>query len=140
MMLRVVLDTNVLVSALLNPQGKPAQLLTLIQEGSLGLCVCEDISSEYSEVLARRKFPFDTALIEGTMTYFRKIGDVVTPVVQGRDFSQDPKDEVFYNLMKTTGAILVTGNTKHFPEETDVMSPSKFLRTFFYCWPPCATA
>ena len=51
---RIVLDTNVLVSAFLNPNGTPAQLLTLVLAGELKLLFDERIMAEYAEVLARR--------------------------------------------------------------------------------------
>jgi putative PIN family toxin of toxin-antitoxin system len=127
MISRIVLDTNVLISALLNPRGRPAQLLALIQKGSVRLCVCDDTLSEYTEVLTREKFSFDPALIEGTMAYLKTMGYFVIPAAQNINFSRDPKDEVFYNLAKTTDAVLVTGNARHFSDETDVMSPYEFL-------------
>ena len=60
-MIRVVLDTNILVSALLNPQGLPAQifLLTIFDSG-MQLCVTGDIFAEYEEVFAG---PGSTAVI-----------------------------------------------------------------------------
>lgn len=46
-MIRVVLDTNILVSALLQPLGPSAQLLVLGLNGSLQLCISGNIYAEY---------------------------------------------------------------------------------------------
>ena len=58
---RIVLDTNVLVSAFLNPTGAPAQVLTLLLAGELKLLFDERILAEYAEVLARPRFALDLA-------------------------------------------------------------------------------
>jgi putative PIN family toxin of toxin-antitoxin system len=54
-MIRVVLDTNVLISALLQPEGPPAQVLvTIIAGPAARMCVSGDIHAEYEEVIRRR--------------------------------------------------------------------------------------
>ena len=55
-MLKVVIDTNVLVSALLKPDSVPELILSLILEGEMVLCLSEPIATEYEEVLKREKF------------------------------------------------------------------------------------
>jgi putative PIN family toxin of toxin-antitoxin system len=56
-MIRVVLDTNILVSALLQPQGVPARTILISLAGiTAQLCVSGDIYAEYEEVLRRAKF------------------------------------------------------------------------------------
>ena len=55
-MFKVVIDTNVLVSALLKPDSVPELILSLILEGEMVLCLSEPIATEYEEVLEREKF------------------------------------------------------------------------------------
>ena len=55
-MLKVVIDTNVLVSALLKPDSVPDLILSLVLEGEIILCLSEPIATEYEEVLRREKF------------------------------------------------------------------------------------
>jgi putative PIN family toxin of toxin-antitoxin system len=55
-MIRVVLDTNIIVSALLQPLGPPAQLLVLALAGSIQLCVSGSVYAEYEEVISRPRF------------------------------------------------------------------------------------
>ena len=61
--MRIVLDTNVLVSALLSPHGAPAAVLQLVVTGRVVLCFDARVLSEYREVLRREKFDFDMGLL-----------------------------------------------------------------------------
>jgi len=57
--IRVVSDTNVLVSAMISPSGNEAVLTLAIARGLLTPCFSTEIVSEYEDVLRRRKFGFD---------------------------------------------------------------------------------
>ena len=64
-MIRVVLDTNILVSALLQPQGLPARIFLMTLAGTAAqLCVSGDVYAEYEEVIRRPKFKRSEAVIE----------------------------------------------------------------------------
>jgi putative PIN family toxin of toxin-antitoxin system len=58
-MIRVVIDTNILVSALLQPSGLPAQVFVLALGGSIQLCVSGEVYAEYEEVISRPRFQRD---------------------------------------------------------------------------------
>jgi len=74
-MIRVVLDTNILVSALLQPQGLPARTFLMTLAGTTAqLCVSGDIYAEYEEVIQRPKFNRREALIEAALRAIRKMG------------------------------------------------------------------
>jgi putative PIN family toxin of toxin-antitoxin system len=76
-MIRIVLDTNVLLSALLNPQGAPAQVLLLtILEPDIQLCVSGEIFAEYAEVLRRPKFSRGRSEIDGALRSIREKGSL----------------------------------------------------------------
>jgi len=80
-MIRIVLDTNVLLSALLNPQGAPAQVLLLtILEPDIHLCVSGEIFAEYEEVLHRPKFSRGRSEIDGALRSIRENGLWVKPM------------------------------------------------------------
>jgi uncharacterized protein len=63
--IRLVLDTNVLVSALLQPMSPPAQVLTIALAASTQLCVSASVYAEYEDVLARPRFHFTEDVITG---------------------------------------------------------------------------
>jgi putative PIN family toxin of toxin-antitoxin system len=73
-MIRVVLDTNILISALLQPQGVPARTFLISLAGiTAQLCVSGDIYSEYEEVLRRAKFNRSEAAMEAALRAIRKM-------------------------------------------------------------------
>lgn len=73
-MIRVVYDTNIVVSGLLNPEGVPALLLNLATEGFVKLVVSEEILKEYEEVLMRPKFGLSQRLVKRFLQRLRSRG------------------------------------------------------------------
>lgn len=71
-MIRVVLDTNIIVSALLHPLGPPAQVLMLALGGSIQLCVSGSIYAEYEEVISRPRFQRREEIIGGALHAIRE--------------------------------------------------------------------
>src|ERR1700730_18352348 len=130
-MIRVVLDTNILVSALLQPQGLPAQtFLTTVGGTAAQLCVSGDIYAEYEEVLRRPRFNRPEAVIEHTLRAIRQNGFWVKPSKKLYACS-DPDDDIFLECAQAARAhYLVTGNLKHFPAKwanTQIVTARQFL-------------
>lgn len=114
-MIRVVFDTNILVSALLQPVGPSAQLLVLAFSGSIQLCVTGSIYAEYEEVISRPRFQRSPEVITGTLQAIRDAGFWVRPTAPVNVCS-DPDDDIFLECAEAAHAdYLVTGNLKHFP-------------------------
>ena len=129
--MKVVLDTNVLVSGLLKPRSKPAKILRLILQGDIDIIISEHILSEYYEVLRREKFSFEREDIEEIIEIFRSYGIRATALLETA-WLPDPDDIPFLEAaMSMKADALVTGNKKHFPAKNckgvKVMSPSEFL-------------
>lgn len=132
--MKIVLDTNVLVSGLLQPKGKPARLLELLSEGKVVCCVDPRLLLEYEDVLRRPEFPFDPDDIDALIEYMRRYGffpDVVPLSIS----IPDPDDLPFLEVAVAGQAeALVTGNTRHFPRAValgvPVMAPSRFLEYY----------
>jgi putative PIN family toxin of toxin-antitoxin system len=115
-MIRVVIDTNILVSALLQPEGLPAAVLTLAFSGDVQLCISEAIYAEYDEVVRRPRFKRSADVIEGMLRSIRKLGHWVTPSILV-DECTDPDDNMFLECAQAAAAdYVVTGNLRHFPE------------------------
>jgi len=112
---RVVIDTNVLVSALLSPNGTSAVILGMIAEGSIDSIYCNAIMNEYSKVLSRPIFGFTRETIDEALDIFILRGIIVIPEKSLIRF-RDENDRVFYDSAITGDAELITFNTKHFPK------------------------
>jgi putative PIN family toxin of toxin-antitoxin system len=127
---RIVLDTNVLVSAFLNPIGAPAQVLTLVLAGELRVLFDSRILDEYAEVLARSRFGLERDDVAEVLRQLEADGEqiVASPsAVQLTDADDLPFLEV--GLSGNADA-LVTGNVRHFPGSlgVDVLSPRALLQ------------
>jgi putative PIN family toxin of toxin-antitoxin system len=130
-MIRVVLDTNILISALLQPQGFPARsFLTALAGTKAQLCVSGDIYAEYEEVMRRPKFNRSEAVIEQTLRAIRQNGFWIKPAEKIRSCS-DPDDDIFLECSQAARAhYLVTGNLKHFPAKwanAQIVTARQFL-------------
>jgi uncharacterized protein len=114
-MIRVVLDTNIIVSALLQPLGPPARVLALALGGSMQLCVSGGIYAEYEEVISRPRFKRGSDIVAGALAAIRDHGFWVRPT-EHVNICSDPDDDIFLECAQAAHAdYLVTGNLKHFP-------------------------
>lgn len=115
--MKVVLDTNVLVSGLLSPQGAPATVLRCVVAGAASVCFDERILSEYRSVLARSKFGFDAEQVAVLLEFLQATGQPVLAPPLALSLP-DPSDEAFVEVAVASAAdFLVTGNLKHFPAD-----------------------
>ncbi|GHU99166.1 PIN domain-containing protein [Spirochaetia bacterium] len=126
MIQRIVLDTNVIVSALLTPSGKPAAVLKIAAAGNLQICHNSQILAEYRDVLSRPKLKIDPKDSSRLLDILFLTGLSITP--KPSTFPMiDGKDRVFYDTAKACDALLVTGNKRHYPEEAFILTPAEFL-------------
>src|SRR5437899_1788112 len=129
--MRIVLDTNVIVSGLLQPKGKPAQVLALALAGAVRVCHEQRILAEYSEVLARARFRFDPARVREVLSKLELDGLAVEPVREPLHLP-DPDDEPFLAVALAASAdYVVTGNLADYPAAKRrgcaVVSPAEFM-------------
>lgn len=114
-MIRLVLDTNVVVSAVINGSGFEAQVLDIALAGRVASFVTEAILLEYEEVLSRPKFGFMRADVDAVMRLIRMRATLVHPKRRVR-VSSDEEDNRFLECAAEARAdFLVTGNLRHFP-------------------------
>lgn len=125
----VVIDTNILVSALWSKNGTPAKILSMVISGNLIPCYDYRILGEYREVLARPKFKFSNGEINSLLEWFADNGRSVVAEPLDVAFT-DEADKKFYEVTKFCGAKLITGNRKHFPEDKQVLTVSEFLEQY----------
>ena len=130
MKLYAVIDTNVLVSALLRWDSVPGAVLEQALTGSIIPLLSDEIIAEYEEVLRRKKFPFKEQDIEAVTDGIRMRGVFLDPE-KAEEKLPDPKDAIFYAVTmearKDSDAYLVTGNIRHFPLKPYVVTPREML-------------
>jgi putative PIN family toxin of toxin-antitoxin system len=126
----VVLDTNVLVSALLSPFGPPARVLDLALSGEIRLAYDDRLMAEYREVLARSKFGFAPEDVADLLAFLEADGEPVTARPLPPELP-DADDLPFLEVAAQAEATLITGNTAHYPTSfrgsVVVLTPAEFL-------------
>ena len=127
----VVIDTNVIVSALLSkhPDASTVQVFNAMLMDKITPLYNEEILSEYNDVLHRGKFHFPEATIQSTINYFIRYG-VRTDRISTGEGLPDSKDLVFYEVCmakRYENSMLVTGNMKHFPSKPFIVTPNELL-------------
>jgi uncharacterized protein len=130
--MRIVLDTNVLVSGLHNPRGTPGRIVDLVMGGRIQLLYDDRILGEYLDVLAYPELEIDPSHAQAVVGYIRLAGERVTALPLPTNILLDPDDLPFAEVAASGAAdSLVTGNAKHFIKGKDlgniVLSPAQFL-------------
>jgi uncharacterized protein len=115
--IRVVLDTNVVVSAHLNSDGYERHVLDLALAGKLQLAVSEIILAEYEGVLRRAKLGLTARQVGRSMRLIRAAARIVTSRRE-LNITRDAADNRFLECAEAAKAhYLVTGNKRHFPKQ-----------------------
>lgn len=126
-----VIDTNVIVSALLKWNSVPGVVLQAVFNGFVVPVYNDEILIEYRNVLNRPKFGFSSELISETISQIESLGVMENALETVAEAMPDPKDIVFYSIAlshgKTAETHLVTGNIKHFPANPIVVTPRQML-------------
>ena len=128
-MIHAVIDTNVLVSALLTSKSDTAtvQVLEAIMNGQIIPLYNEEIISEYEIVLNRPAFNFSEEKVDRYINAIVQKGLLALRIESDFDF-QDADDAVFYEVaLSKEDAYVITGNLKHFPKTPIVVTPAEMI-------------
>jgi len=131
-LLRIVLDTNVLISAFLKKGSAPSSILVLAERGELGLYTSMEIMDEYEGVLRRPKFQSISGKALRYLEKNRRRFISVKPKEKVTAIKEDPEDNKFLECaIEARADYLITGNTNHFPfkkyRETAIVMPKEFI-------------
>ena len=125
--MKIVLDTNIIVSAFLNPQGLPGEIVSLVLTKKTIVCYDNKILSEYTEVLTRSKFNFNIELVNDFLEFIKNNGEYIVSESQKILFT-DEDDKIFYDVYKSSDSeYIVTGNVRHYPQERNIITPREFI-------------
>jgi len=114
--MKIVLDTNIVVSGLLQSQGNPAQVLTLVLLGAIRVCHDKRILAEYPEVLSRPRFKFDPQHVREVLTKLEMDGSPINASDQQDLNLPDADNEPFLAVaLAASVEFLVTGNLADYP-------------------------
>ena len=128
-MIYAVIDTNVLVSALItkNPEAATATVVRLLLDNGFVPLYDADIIAEYEDVLHRSKFPILPEVADALISYIVEHG-VEASRVNFDESMPDEDDRVFYEVtLSKEDSFLVTGNLKHYPTSPRVITPADIV-------------
>ena len=134
--MKVVLDTNVLISGMLNPYGPPGRIIDFLRSDVLQLVVDDRILAEYIDVLGREYFLnyYTESDREDIIDYLSNNTCYSSSSVIVHDMP-DKGDTPFIEMAITEDIPHITGNIKHFPKQVRrgciVVSPAQFLKKYF---------
>ena len=128
--LRLVIDTNIVISAALKPQGLQRTTLLLAISKPVTLFVSEPIMAEYRAVLSRSELGIAKASRQQLLQLIQNRARLVKPR-RKVDVAADPDDNIFLECADEAGAdYLITGNARHFPKfwkKTKIITTREFL-------------
>jgi len=130
-MIRVVIDTNIVVSAMLRSGGLPEVVFNFaIHRQGVQLYYSEPIAEEYAEVLSRARLDIHPKKVKQAMAKIREAGSLVIPTV-AVTAAMKPDENIFLECAQEAEAdYVVTGNLKDFPRvwlKTQVVSAREFI-------------
>jgi putative PIN family toxin of toxin-antitoxin system len=129
--MKIVLDTNVVISGYLSPHGTPGEILSRVASDELTLCYDARMIAEYDDVLHRPEFDIPEESSRSFLDQLKRNGEMVAAALLSKPLP-DPDDAPFLEVALAAQALLVTGNIKHYPasyrEGVSVLTPADFLR------------
>lgn len=134
MKLYAVIDTNVLVSALItkNPDSPPSKIIRALLNGEIIPLYHDKIIDEYHDVLSRKKFNINPTTRDKIIIFIMTHGVEIFPSPTNEIFV-DMSDLIFYEVTMDADVdekYLVTGNIKHYPRKNFIVTPKEFLIIF----------
>jgi len=128
--MKVVLDTNVVVSGLLTHRGVCARIIDRMRTGTFQLCVNGEIAAEYAEVLSRPELLIPAGATSDFLDFVRHKAERVDAALLTVALP-DEADRPFLEVAAAAEALLVTGNIRHFPKNVRsgvvVVRPAEFV-------------
>jgi len=133
-MLKVVFDTNVIISAALFEKSLPALLLSLGLEDKIRFFASAALLDEYEAVLKRPRFKLNQKQIAELMGKINRKASIVTPTKRLKIVKVDePDNRILESAMKAKADFIITGNKRHFPfeefEGSRIVTPREFINS-----------
>jgi len=129
--MKAVMDTNVIVSALLVPSGISGGILFSFLNRKFTLVYDNRILAEYIEVCKEGRLKINQELIGPIIDFIKKEAFFCPSTSVAKPFV-DEGNKKFYEVFISSGAdYLITGNLKHFPKDNRIVSPREFLGVLY---------
>ncbi len=133
-MYKVVLDTNVLISAIVFG-GKPREVFELILMEKVNLAISREILNEMRGVLSGRKFRYPQQVLHSILHSLENLAEFVVPQKPVKIIKDDPADNRILECALEAGAHIIISGDRHLLDVKryrgiEIISPSDFLERF----------
>jgi len=129
-MINIVLDTNIIISAAFSSEGNPAKIIKLVSTSeNMQIYYSPAILEEYKRVLAYERLNFSEEKQARAINMIIKYGISIHSEISEMSMP-DESDRIFYDTAKAVNAYLITGNLRHYPEESHIIPPARFVELF----------
>ncbi|MDR3001938.1 MAG: putative toxin-antitoxin system toxin component, PIN family [Fibromonadaceae bacterium] len=129
-LIKIVLDTNILVSSLMCDKGASARILDLVEDDVFIPYYTTKILEEYTRVLKYPRLKIKQQYMEWILLLIEQKGICMEVAIPSKNKMIDESDRMFYDLHKVAEVILITGNSKHYPKESSIMNPADFMKYY----------
>jgi len=132
----VVIDSNVIISAAISPEGVPAKIFEYMMEEKVNNYTTYEIISEIAGVLNREKIKsiIDEKYKETILKDFIRCSVIIDPIFNERVIIKDDDDNKFINCALAAKADIISGDRhlleQRFYKGVKIMSPKEFLENF----------
>ena len=129
---RVVLDTNVLISAIAF-EGKPREVFRKALTGQMRLAISEDILGELEGVLSGKKFKYSKEVIRSIRKLIEDLAEFVIPQKEVKRIKKDPDDNRILECSVEAEAHFIISGDNHLLElkqykNIRIITPSEYLK------------
>ena len=125
--MNIILDTNIIISSVKSTKGNPAKIVNLIcDDEDIQFYYSNDIFAEYKKVLAYERLKISVEIQKEILKVVKEVGILIEPAISDIPLP-DESDRIFYDAAKSVNAYLITGNLKHYPEESHIIPPARFV-------------
>ncbi|MCL1987434.1 MAG: putative toxin-antitoxin system toxin component, PIN family, partial [Firmicutes bacterium] len=115
-MLKIVIDTNVIISSVLSPTGNPAKVVNLVEDkNNVQYFYTQQIFAEYKRVLSYSHLKIKLEKQNAALQKVLNFGTLINPATSTISMP-DETDRIFYDAAVESSAFLITGNLKHYPK------------------------
>jgi len=126
-MRKIVIDTNIIISAAISQNGNPAKIINMIRENdNIQLYYSAGILNEYKKVLSYERLKIVKETQINILNEIESTGILIELLISDIPMP-DESDRIFYDAAKTVNAYLITGNIKHYPDEPFILTPAQFV-------------
>ncbi len=131
--MKIVCDTNVLVSGILFQQGYPRQILILISNGTIANFTSPALLTEIEEVLCRPKFQSKIKEVASVISLFRDTFELIYPSQTFHVVMEDPDDNKVLDAAYAASVDFIVSGDKHLLslkqwENISILSPAQFVK------------